>query len=43
MRIFASRQCTDYVLVSYAGADEVRMACVMFAVGQTVWCVRRAV
>ena len=30
MRIFASRQCTDYVRASYAGAGEARMARVTF-------------
>jgi len=30
--MFASRQCADYVRASYAGAGEVRVACVMFAV-----------
>jgi len=34
MCIFASRQCTDYVRASYAGAGEARVAGVMFAVGE---------
>jgi len=39
MRIFASRQCTDYARASYmyiAGSGEVRVACVAFAVREAV-------
>jgi len=32
MRIFALRQCADYVHMSYADAGEACMACVTFAV-----------
>ena len=42
MRISASRQCTDYVCTSYAGAGEAGVAHVTFAVGlgevEAVWC-----
>jgi len=38
MRIFASRQCTDYV-----GAGEERMARVAFAIGLCLVCVRWAI
>ena len=40
MRIFASRQCAEYARPSYnyAGAGEARVARVMFAVGEAVWC-----
>ena len=40
MRIFASRQCTDYACTSYAGAGEARVARVTFVVGlgEAVWC-----
>ena len=38
MRIFASHQCTDYARVSHAGAGEVRVAHVTFAVGKADWC-----
>ena len=34
MRIFASRQCTDYARASYAGAGKVCVARVTFAVGE---------
>ena len=43
MHIFASHQRADYVCVSYAGAGGVHVARVMFAVGEAVWYVRRAV
>ena len=40
-----SRQCTDYIIMltrhNYVGADGVRMARVMFAVGEAVWCLSR--
>ena len=38
MRIFASHQCADYARALYAGAGEARVARVMFAVGEDVWC-----
>ena len=39
MRIFASRQCADYVRMSYAVAGEVRVARVTFVgLGEAVWC-----
>jgi len=39
MRIFASRQCTNYVCASYACAGQARVARVTFAVGLgAVWC-----
>jgi len=37
MCIFASRQCADYAHASYAGAGEVCVARVTFAVGEAVW------
>jgi len=41
MRTSASCQCTDYVRVSYAGANEARVERVTFAVGEAVWCLPR--
>ena len=39
MRIFASRQCTDYACALYAVADEACVARVTFTVGLgAVWC-----
>ena len=43
MHIFASHQRADYVCASYVGAGGVHVARVMFAVGEAVWYVRRAV
>ena len=34
----ASRQCADYVCVSYASVDEAHVACVLFVIGEAVWC-----
>ena len=41
MYIFSSRQCADYAHMSYLRVQvlgEARVARVMFAVGEAVWC-----